>query len=633
VLDWRDLGLVDAVAVWLTHPPTGLLRLAGRRGVGANLVNWRPGHRAGGGPLWQALTTGEPVRLDLGSVPLGLAAPLRMASVDHWTAHGLQAPDGEDDDVGVVVVGQRHYTGDPLPLRVTAAALRRATQCDHHRWRSAWFDALAELVGDGAIVATPDGEVHAYNDALEGLTGWSFADVRTHGWTNLVYPDPEVRDELQRAIAALVLGQPSEGTVRTLARKDGTRLQASVWSRLLPHPSDQAPAMMGVFRDVTEARNLALQRSREDSLAKLGRLAGGVAHEFNNLLGAIMGHAELIEMASDDDQVRSRATTIVNSTRRGASLSKQLLAFSGATMSQSRPLRIESLVGETVELMQAAFPEPIELGVVFEEGLRPVEADAPQLQHALTNLITNARDAARHAVRVWVVRAELPDELSYRAPDAPPPGTQMCCVRVHDDGQGFTDDALAHLFEPFYTSKSRGHGLGLPAVRGIMGTHRGGLDVRYDDGAVVELYLPFSHRPELSLPQLTAGRATRGGRLWLIDDESALLEFARISLEIEGYEVSAFAGGEAALAHARSGQAAPDLMVVDVVMPGMSGPEVVHALADAGVITPVLWTSGYTPESAQVPPDSGRFLQKPFTGRELAAEVARILADLPGGAS
>jgi len=624
-MGWRDLGLVDAVALWGLQSTTDSMRLLDARGIGPNLVNWRPGHRHDDGPLWRALRSDGEVSLDLAQVPLGLAAPLRACDASRWQATGLVSDDGVE--VGVLLCGFRAWHGDPLPVGAVAAALTRARRADDAAWRAQWCEAMAPLLQDGIIIATPDGEVHAYNAALERLTGWTLDDVRTHGWTNLVYPDPAVRADLQRAIAALVLGKASEGTVRTMTRKDGQRVRASVWSRMVPHPAGDAPGLLGVIRDVTAERSVALQRSREDSLTKLGRLAGGVAHEFNNLLGAIMGHAELIEASTTDDGIRRRAATIVGSTRRGASLSKQLLAFSGSTMSQTQPMRAEGLVGETVELLQAAFPETLALGLVCEGGLGPVEADAPQLQQALTNLITNARDAARKAVRVWVLRAPLPEAVRFRAADAPPPGTEMCCIRVQDDGEGFSADALAHLFEPFYSSKSRGHGLGLPAVRGIVGTHQGAVDVRNDDGAVIDLYLPFSSRPELALPELRAHHGSSGGRVWLIDDESALLEFARISMEAEGYSVTAFAGGEAALAHARTGVDAPDILVVDVVMPGLAGPEVVDELAAIGCRAPVLWTSGYTPESAQVPHSAGRFLQKPFTGRELAAAIASILSE------
>ena len=624
--DWCDLGLCDGIALWRLDAERDTLRVAGSRGVDEELLAaWRAGSRRAVSPLWGVLVRREAHALDLASMPLALAAALRGAKADHWLAVPLFGPEGEE--LGAAVAGFREVPAPALPWEAAGAALSRAMAFDHARWRGTWFDALAKLTNDGVILATSDGDVLAYNRALQQHTGWSLDDVRTHGWTHLVYPDPEVRSDLLRAIAALVQGQPSRGVVRPMTRKDGTTVQTSVWSHVLPNPTGEAPGLLGVMRDVSAEQARERARARDESLTRLGRLAGGVAHEFNNLLGAIMGHAELLQASSDHPVVQRRASTILTSSQRGAKLSRQLLAFSGTTRFQTRSMSPTALIRDAVELVRPAARDEVTLELTTDASLAAIEADAPQLQHALTNLLTNAEQAATHHVTIDVRAAVLPADVSFRAHNTAPPGTGMCRIRIHDDGDGFTPDALAHLFEPFFTSRPGGHGLGLPAVRGIIGTHRGAIHIHNRVGAIVDVYLAFSDRPELTLRRPQEGDTDVGtGTVWLIDDETALLEFSRISLEVQGYSVGAFASSQAALDAVDTAPALPDLLVVDVVMPTMNGPELVAALQSRGVMCPVLYTSGYSPEEADMGGDPSGFLQKPFTGAELGGAVRRALA-------
>lgn len=622
--DWVDLGLCDAIAVWRLDRSRDTLRLAGSRQMDTDaLEQWRPGPRPSGGLLWGALTRREVLDVRLAELPLALAAAPLSAEDDHWQVAPLLGPDGEE--VGVAMAGFRLRPLLPRPWGPAGASLFRAEAHDAALWRAACFERLVALTRDGVIVSTPDGDLMAYNEALETHSGWSADDVRTHGWTILAYPDPEVRRDLHRALAALLRGQPSRGIVRTITRKDGTTAPTSVWSTLVPNPSGDAPAMLGVLRDVSSEQDSARARSRDASLTRLGRLAGGVAHEFNNLLGAIMGHAELLEMSSTDPKVVRRAQTILRASQRGATLSHQLLAFSGTTRMQTRAVLPGPLVEESVELLQGEVPIDIEVA----PRLAPVEADVPQLQLALTNVLVNARLSTRTRIRVLVDTVPLPDDVAYRSEEAPPPGTPICRIRVCDDGPGFSPDAMGHLFEPFFSSRQGGHGLGLPAVRGILSTHRGAIDVTNHDGAQVDLYVPFSERPELTVPSSPVGHPEQpiAGRLWLVDDETALVEFGRITLEAQGYAVDSFSSAAELEAFLDTDPPRPDALLVDVVMPETPGPELVRRLRSRGIHAAVLYTSGYSPESAQLDAADGAFLQKPFNGQELAAAVRRLLVN------
>ncbi len=628
--DWVDLGLVDAMAIWIRDRQHDLLRLAHVRGLPESLGEWRAGPPSPHSPLWSALERVEPSEIDVETVPLGLAVPLKECDATQFSVHPIRDPEGSP--YGVVLVGLAPHASRrdlrQLPWSALGAALHRACTTDSWHWRADWLDAIIPLLTDGLIVAGPDGELHAYSPSMRKMVGWTEADVRKHGWMSLVYPDPKEREAVSRALAALFLGEPSRGTVRPMATSFGTQAQVEVYSAIVPHPSGGSPAVLGLMRDVTQARAEARQRARDDALTRLGRMTGGVAHEFNNLLGAIMGHAELIATANAaDEATQRRARMVVAAAQRGGVLSRQLLAFSGATVSRIVPVPTPTLMAELTELYRPSLPRGLALDIDTSGCRCAIEADPAHIQQALMNLLVNAGEAARERVGVHVSEAGLPAEVRFASPEAPDPGTTMCRITVWDDGPGFATDALANLFEPFWTGKPQGHGLGLAAVRGIVGTHGGAIDVRSDsDGARVDVYLPISARPELALPELAATRHTGREKVWLVDDEEALLEFARIALQASGYHVRTFSRGASAVDAARTlpHDERPDVLVIDVVMPEMDGPSTVTALRELGIDAQLLWTSGYSPERARVPP-TGHFLQKPFAGSELGQAIARLV--------
>ncbi len=631
--DWVDLGLLDAMAMWIRDPCQDVLHLAHLRGVPAGLQAWRAGPRAAGGPLWSVIDRPESIPIDLAALPLGLAVPLKASEATHFTIHPLRDRDGIAFAIVIAGVDLREdpdRSTEQLPWPTLGSALHRARAADKHRWRSAWFDALVPLVDDGVIVAGPDGELHSYSPSLEHLLGWTEAQVREEGWLTLVYPDPVEREASSRAVAALMMGEPSRGVVRTLAGVDGRQVQAEIYSTIVPHPSGATPALVGLIRDVTTAQLEVRQQVRDDALTRLGRMAGGVAHEFNNLLGAIMGHAELVAMSPEaNDEHQRRAQMVVAAAQRGGVLSRQLLAFSGATITRVEPVDAGPLLDELVELYRPSMAPHLGIEVDGAGCDCTVEADPAHLQQALMNLLVNAGEAASSQIWVSVGRAPLPAGIRYSSPEAPPVGTDMCRITVRDDGPGFSVGALANLFEPFWTGKPQGHGLGLAAVRGIVGMHGGAIAVgpKADgSGARIDLYLPISTRPEFALPHLAATHNAARGTVWLVDDEEALLEFASIALRSSGHEVRTFARGADAVQAVRDlapGEG-PDVLVIDVVMPDMDGPSTVAALRAAGSDPRLLWTSGFSPEQAQVPPD-GRFLQKPYAGTELGRAIAQLL--------
>jgi PAS domain S-box-containing protein len=616
---WVDDGTLRALAIWHVDAERSLLRPLMARGLPERSL-LHAGPRTPESPLWSCVEAGREAAFE--PLPPELAA----IGVPRWTLLPLQAGDSR---VGVVLCGSdADLSADLRALfEHLGAIVQRVVHADRQRLRAELFDQAVPLLDDGLIVATPDGVVLAYNPALQRMTGWSIDEIRQHGWTNLVYPDPMVRAEIQRGIAALTLGRPSEGIVRTLRRRDGTDLRAAIWSRLVPDPAGGAPAMLGVLRDVTTEEAARKRAVREESESRLGRLAGGIAHEFNNLLCAMMGHAELVALTPGlPASAAAHAETVVQGAQRGAHLSGQLLAFSGTANVRTRPTDLAAVVRQAVELWRPRLPAGVHVDLRIEP-VAPVEADANQVLQVLVNLLANAGDAIGATGRLRVELTSVPASTSvrYRAPTAPPPDVPMARVRIADSGPGFSADALSHLFEPFYSGKDNGHGIGLAAARGIVAAHGGAFDVGRAEGAVVDVYLPSSRRPELALPDLVRGAEAHGERVWVVDDQPQVLEFTQISLEAHGYEVRVFDTVEGVLDAARDSTSPPDVLVLDVVMPAGGGPAAWHGLHALGIDAAVVWISGHTPDALSLPDAPGVFLQKPFTGRDLAAVIRRLL--------
>lgn len=537
----------------------------------------------------------------------------------------------EGSIIAVVLSGEP-VDGLPVPwtelLPPLAHALRNQALSDRNAVRAELYERLVQNTADGVIAATPDGEILGYNPTLSKMTGWTLDDIQQHGWTNLVYTDPQARRDARDAIAALALGAPSIGIERELARKDGTTFRARIWSHLVPHPSGFAPAMLGVIRS-TAGERTARRAAWEQSQNQVEALAAHIAHEFNNLLAAIMGHADLITLLDVPDAVRRHAQTIVDSATRGAEMSTQIQAFSGSAPIRPRPMDIAVLVREVAELFRPRIPAGGALLLDVPATLPIIDADPGQLQQALINLLTNAVGASPTGqVRLQAKLADLPENARYRSAALrgnTHPGP-MIRLRVADDGAGFSEDALSHLFTPFYTEKTGGHGVGLPAVRGILGAHGGAVDVQNDDGAVIDLYLPPSRRPELSLPTLQEEAEGSGSTVWIVDDEPTVLEFSRISLEAQGFRVRTFGGVDELRAGVREASlGAPDAVVIDMIMPSGGG-LAAHAVLEAAQLAPVIvWTSGHAPESLELPGRDHPFLRKPYTGRTLGRLVEAAL--------
>jgi signal transduction histidine kinase len=398
------------------------------------------------------------------------------------------------------------------------------------------------------------------------------------------------------------------------------------------------PAITRALREAGErqARRAAEARlKRAEKLEAIGQLAGGVAHDFNNLLGVIQGYGELLmKELSGDEPRQARLVAILRAASRGATLTRQLLTFSRQHPFEARPLDLNAVVTEMEAMLRRLISEDIQIVTVLMEGLHLVKADPAQFEQVVMNLAINARDAMSGGGRLIIETSnvDLDDTYILSHPDAQP--GPYALLTVSDTGHGMSPDTVAHIFEPFFTTKEpgKGTGLGLATVYGIVRQSGGHIAVYSEpgQGSTFKVYLPRTDESVTTLPTPRAPEVLPAGSetVLLVEDDPTLKAVIQELLQDGGYTVIAGPSPEASLAAAADHKGPIHLMLTDVVMPRMSGPEAAAHVKAARPTMKVLYMSGYASAAAEHQtdlPQSAAFLQKPFTGDALLRKVRETL--------
>ncbi len=388
--------------------------------------------------------------------------------------------------------------------------------------------------------------------------------------------------------------------------------------------------------DVTEKRSLEAQLLHSQKMESMGRLAGGVAHDFNNLLGIITGYSELLrKRVTADPRLVKYADDIVKAAERAAGLTRQLLAFSRKQILQPRILDLNTAVAETEKMLRRLIGEDIQLVTVLDEQVGPVRADPGQMDQVLMNLAVNARDAMPRGGRLMIETGNVVLDQAYARQHAGVEPGRYVMLAVSDTGHGMTADVRNRIFEPFFTTKDpgRGTGLGLATVHGIVKQSGGHIWVYSEPGhgTTFKIYLPRTDAPGLGVeaPAPAQIELPRGSEtILLVEDEASLRELVRECLEASGYRVLEASHGTAALEVGERHPGRIDLLMTDVVMPGMSGRELAEHVRVPRPEIRTLYMSGYTDDAVVlhgVLAEDMALLQKPFTAAELARRVRDVL--------
>jgi two-component system cell cycle sensor histidine kinase/response regulator CckA len=500
----------------------------------------------------------------------------------------------------------------------------------------AWLAALVESSGLAIISYRTDGRILTWNAAAEALYGYRAPEVVGRSPMLLV---PEDRaDELSDLCARLSAGEHVAPFATRRRRKDGREIDVTLSVSPVRDAAGTVVGLAAIASDATDANRREEQLRQAQKMEAIGRLSGGVAHDLNNVLTGILGYAMLALDRPDGEPVGPDLEKVVDAAGRATELTEQLLAFSRRQPVEPEVMDLTAAVQDAAPVLRRLVGPDVELVCALAPDLCPVVAEPTQVQQILMNLALNARDAMPEGGRLEIETATV--ELDAADHPGLRPG-RHALLTVSDTGAGIEPGDRARVFEPFFTTKGSGAGtgLGLSTVFGIVEQHRGHVWVESEPGrgASFKLAFPVARAVPERGEEVRAGAPDEpraaAGALLVVEDEEMVRVLAAEVLRDAGYDVVAAAGGEEALGLAAARPDGFDLVVTDVVMPGMRGPEVVARLG----FPRALFMSGYTGEEAARDSMLGAgtpFLSKPFSPQSLLAAVRRALEpdDRPGAA-
>ena len=500
------------------------------------------------------------------------------------------------------------------------------------------YRAVVENALDGILVLQ-DGVIRFANRRVEKGTGFSIEELLGRRFDDFIHPEDRemVRDYYTRRL----LGErdlPGRYLVR--AQYKGAEVR---WIRIraVPITWEDRPAVLVFLRDVTRAKKTedemnALQEQfrQAQKMEAIGRLAGGVAHDFNNLLTVIKGTAQLsLYGLRQADPLRKNIEEIMAAADRAAALTTQLLAFSRRQVMEVKAIDINQLVQDLDKMLRRIIGEDIELVTFLQEGIGVIKADPGQMEQAIVNIAVNARDAMPEGGKLTIETANVDlDEEYARLHAGVRPGPYVM-LSISDTGAGMSADVKERVFEPFFTTKEagKGTGLGLSTAYGIVKQSNGYIWVYSEPGkgTTFKVYLPRVHEPVDERKEPSFGEAPRGNEtILVVEDEDALRELAVRILKKQGYKVLEARDGGEALMLCEKYREPIDLILSDVIMPRMSGREVVERLLGIHPEAKTLYMSGYTDNVIihhGVLDKGTKFIPKPFTIDGLARKVREVL--------
>ena len=532
--------------------------------------------------------------------------------------------------------------GISVGLDITGqVAARQALAESEERFRTVVEDANVIVVE-----IDPGGRLSLFNRAAEQVSGWLAEEVLGKEYVSLFIP-PERRERERAAFREILAGRETRGYAGPVLTRDGKERTISWNGKALHTASGEVRGVVGLGVDVTERLLLEEERerirretTRAQKMEAVGSLAGGIAHEFNNVLEAIIGHCSVLQSKMDRTHPFSETIhAIQSSAERAADLTAKLLGFGRGGKFRVRPVSLNRIAEHVLVAFAGGCDPSIRVECRLDPELSAVEGDEGQLDQTLLNLFWNARDAmpAGGVLAVSTGNAVL-DPAEAKRYHVGGPG-RYAWIEVRDSGAGMTDEVMKHIFDPFYTTRrDRGRaGMGLPMAYGIVKNHSGGIHVESSpgEGSLFRIYLPAAASPAVAAPEPAGDPYPKGTETaLLVDDEPALREMAESMLGALGYRTFVAADGEAACRLFREHAEEIDFVILDIIMPKMGGREAFREMRRLKPGIPVLLSSGYSVEGLVqeiLAEGANDFLPKPYGLSQIARTIRRMLS--PAGAA
>lgn len=501
--------------------------------------------------------------------------------------------------------------------------------------REELFRLISENAVDMIAVVDLQGNRIYNSPSYEKILGYSNEDLQGSVGLDQVHPDDRqlveeaARDARDRGI--------SRSIQYRMRHKSGKWLVLESIPNVVRDTSGRVEKLVIVNRDITARRQLEEQFRQAQKMEAVGRLSGGIAHDFNNLLGVIMGYAEFLQEQFDSDtSIRSSIDEILKAGKRAASLTRQLLAFSRMQVLDPKVMNLNAAIIDTEKLLRRLIGEDIELQTRLAGDLGPIKADQGQLEQVIMNLAVNARDAMPQGGKLIISTDNFNMDHDFvRRYPYPVKVGPYALLTVTDTGTGMDEDTKARAFEPFFTTKEKGKGtgLGLATVYGVVKQSGGYIEIESSPGAGTsfKIYLPrvdAEIEMKKERPFVPNHSAAGNETVLVVEDEESLRRLARVSLEKDGYRVLEAGDGIQAVEVSSHHNGTIDLLLTDIVMPGMGGRTLAQELTRRRPELRVVYMSGYTGQTfsseAVIEPGTD-FLAKPFTRETLLRKIREVL--------
>jgi PAS domain S-box-containing protein len=492
--------------------------------------------------------------------------------------------------------------------------------------------SIVESSGDPIVGASIDGFITDWNAAAERVYGYTAEEI--HGKHITILAPPSGASEIPVVLERINQGERTSDFEAVSVRKDGTEFPVSITMSAIRNSQGEILGLSGIIRDIASRKRLEEQVTLSQKMESVGRLAGGVAHDFNNMLQIIHGYSELVlDELAEEDPTRGHVQEIKNVVERAAGLTRQLLAFGRQQVLSPQVMDLNVAITHLSKMLRRLIGEDINLEIREAKDLGRVRADPGQIDQVIMNLAVNARDAMPTGGKLSIETANVQVDSTFASGHFPMTPGKYVMISVSDTGIGMDAATQARIFEPFFTTKEKGKGtgLGLATVYGIVKQSGGYIWVQSElgRGSAFRVYLP-PVKEAATTKEVKQVRAMKGGTetVLLVEDEENVRLLVRRALQAKGYTVLEAQNGKDALRVAHQHQGPIHLLMTDVVMPGMGGRELAERLIRLRGELKTLYMSGYADDAIHhhgVLNPGTELLQKPFSADVLAAKVREVL--------